>query len=120
MNISIITDAWHPQINGVVHTLNKTKDLLEKRGHKVQIISPNLFKTIPCPTYPEIKLALLPSRKIKKLLADFQPDAVHIATEGPLGLAARNLIVKKGFSYTTSFHTKFPEYIYARCKYHCL
>ena len=116
MNISIITDAWHPQINGVVHTLNKTKDLLEKRGHKVQIISPNLFKTIPCPTYPEIRLALLPSRKIKKLLADFQPNAVHIATEGPLGFAARNLIVKKGFSYTTSFHTKFPEYIYARCK----
>ena len=105
MNVSIITDAWHPQINGVVHTLNKTKDLLEKRGHKVQIISPDLFKTIPCPTYPEIRLALLPSRKIKKLLADFQPDAVHIATEGPLGFAARNLIVKKGFSYTCLLYT---------------
>ena len=72
MNISIITDAWHPQINGVVHTLNKTKDLLEKRGHKVKIISPNLFKTIPCPTYPEIRLALLPSRKIKKLLDNYK------------------------------------------------
>ena len=116
MKISIISDAWMPQVNGVVHTLSHTKRILEKRGHHVQMITPNLFNTFPCPTYPEIRLALFPYNKVKKMIKDFLPDAIHIVTEGPLGLAARNFVVKNGFTYTTSFHTRFAEYIYERSR----
>ena len=116
MKIVIISDAWHPQVNGVVNTLSKTKELLEKKGHNVLMITPNLFKTFPCPTYPEIRLSFFPGNKVKKLIKEFNPDAIHIATEGPLGLAGRNYVVKNGLVCTTSFHTKFAEYIYKRIR----
>ena len=111
MKIVIISDAWHSQVNGVVNTLSKTKELLEKKGHDVLMITPNLFKTFPCPSYPEIRLSFLPGKKVKRLIKEFSPDAVHIATEGPLGIAGRNYVVNNGLIYTTSFHTKFAEYI---------
>ena len=116
MKICIASDAWNPQVNGVVHTLSRTKEYLESRGLEVLMITPNLFKTFPCPTYPEIRLSIFPKSKIEALLNKFKPDCVHIATEGPVGLAMRNLLVHKGMTFTTSFHTRFPEYIKKRTK----
>jgi len=87
--IAIVTDAWFPQVNGVVRTLSRTKQELESRGHRVEVISPHGYQSVPCPTYPEIRLALFAARSVKKRLTTLKPDAVHIATEGPLGLAAR-------------------------------
>ncbi|WP_419176362.1 glycosyltransferase family 4 protein [Desulfosediminicola sp.] len=112
--IAIVTDAWHPQINGVVTTLTQTVKHLENMGHRVKVINPHLFRSIPCPSYPEIRLALAWTRQLKKLLTEFAPNAVHIATEGPLGWAARSACLKKKFPYTTSYHTRFPEYIKMR------
>ncbi len=114
MKILIASDAWQPQINGVVRTLMTTRDTLQRMGHEVAVISPDLFSTLPCPTYPEIRLAFRTSRKIKQIVESFQPDAVHIATEGPLGWATRGFCIKHGYRFTTSFHTKFPEYVEAR------
>ncbi|MBI3344472.1 MAG: glycosyltransferase family 1 protein [Gammaproteobacteria bacterium] len=114
MKIVLVSDAWFPQINGVVTTLFKTKQELEKLGHHVITITPDHFKTIPCPTYSEIRLAIAPSKKVRELLKTFQADAVHIATEGPLGLAARAWCLKQNFPFTTSFHTRFPEYVKLR------
>jgi len=114
MKILIASDAWQPQVNGVVRTLMTTRDYLRKMGHEVQVISPDLFSTIPCPTYPEIRLAYKLGKKIQTIIEDFQPDAVHIATEGPLGWATRRYCIKHGYRFTTSFHTKFPEYAEAR------
>lgn len=114
MKITIVTDAWAPQINGVVRTLQSVVSRLEARGHHIQLITPNLFRSLPCPTYPEIRLALKPRRQVAKLIDEFSPDAIHIATEGPLGLAARHACVKNGLPFTTAFHTRFPEYIAAR------
>src|SRR5215813_1791348 len=85
MKIAIVTDAWKPQVNGVVTTLQRTRQALESRGLTVDVVSPAEFRTVPCPTYPEIRLALWPSGKLAKRLDAFAPDAVHIATEGPLG-----------------------------------
>ena len=87
--IAIVTDAWFPQVNGVVRTLSRTKEELESRGYRVEVISPEGYRSVPCPTYPEIRLALFAARSVKKRLTHLKPDAVHIATEGPLGLAAR-------------------------------
>ena len=89
MRILIVTDAWAPQINGVVRTLLRTRQELEGLGHELRVISPDLFANLPCPTYPEIRLAVLPGRRLPKLIDAFQPCAIHIATEGPLGQAAR-------------------------------
>jgi glycosyltransferase involved in cell wall biosynthesis len=114
MKILIVSDAWLPQINGVVQTFLMTKNLLEKMGHEVKMVTPELFRTIPCPTYPEIRLALRPVKKIGEIIDAFQPESIHIATEGPLGIAARYHCHKRGVKFTTSFHTKFPEYIHAR------
>ncbi len=114
MKILIASDAWQPQVNGVVRTLMTTRDYLHKMGHQVQVISPDLFSTIPCPTYPEIRLAYKLSGKIKKIIETFQPDAIHIATEGPLGWATRGYCIQHKHCFTTSFHTKFPEYVEAR------
>lgn len=115
MKILIISDAWLPQINGVVRTLQTTKLYLEKLGHHVEVISPDLFNTIPCPSYPEIRLVIQPARfKVIDFIRTFRPDCVHIATEGPLGWAGRNACHALNLPFTTSFHTKFPEYIYAR------
>lgn len=114
MNIVIVTDAWYPQVNGVVRTLARTRDELVRLGHRVEVIAPDRFRSIPCPTYPEIRLSILPGRRLRTLIEAAQPDAVHIATEGPLGLAARAWCRKQDFPFTTAFHTQFPEYVKLR------
>ena len=114
MKIAIVTDAWRPQTNGVVKTLSTTADGLRALGHIVHIIEPNQFRTFPCPTYPEIRLAWLPYGRLSDLLEEFGPDAIHIATEGPLGGAARKWCLRHGFTFTKSYHTQFPEYVRAR------
>ncbi len=80
------------------------------------MVTPDRFRTIPCPTYPEIRLAVLPGRKVARMIEDFEPDAIHIATEGPLGIAARGHCLRKGYPFTTAYHTRFPEYVHARCR----
>lgn len=114
MRILLVTDAWYPQMNGVVRTLETVTALLREGGHEVRLVSPQAFRTLPCPTYPEIRLSLLPGRRIAALIDAMAPDAIHIATEGPLGLAARRECLKRGLAFTTSFHTRFPEYVQAR------
>lgn len=114
MKIALVTDAWFPQVNGVVRTFSTTMENCRKAGHETLVIAPDSFKTIPCPTYPEIRLSLFPRRKLTKMLDKFTPDAIHIATEGPLGLAARRYCLKRKFPFTTAYATRFPEYIYAR------
>jgi len=114
MRVIIVTDAWHPQVNGVVRTLETTGRYLERSGFEVRFVTPAAFHTVPCPTYPEIRLALWPGRRVAAMLDDFDPDAVHIATEGPLGQAARRWCRARGRRFTTSFHTQFPEYIRLR------
>lgn len=114
MRIALVTDAWQPQVNGVVRTLNTTVQYLGLAGHTVRAITPLDFRTIPCPTYPSIRLALFPGRRVARLIEDFRPDAIHIATEGPLGLAARRYCVRRKLPFTTAFHTQFPEYIRMR------
>lgn len=114
MKILIVTDAWDPQVNGVVRTLKSTRRELEKMGHVVDMLTPLEFRTIPCPTYPEIRLSLLPRAKVERRLNEAAPDALHIATEGPLGLAARSYAKRHGLSFTTAYHTRFPEYVKAR------
>ena len=108
--ILIVTDAWVPQVNGVVTTLQTVISLLDKKGHDVKVISPDMFNTVPLPTYPEIKLAVLPKRKMERLIDAFAPEKIHIATEGPLGWAARAICLKRSWRFSTSYHTKFPEY----------
>lgn len=114
LSICIVTDAWHPQVNGVVRTLDNLRQNLEAMGHKVSMLTPRLFRTIPCPTYPEIRLSLGARRRTAKLLDAQELDAVHIATEGPLGWAARQWCIKNKVEFTTAYHTAFPEYIAAR------
>ena len=114
MRIALVTDAWFPQVNGVVRTLSRVKQELEVLGHRVEVIAPPAFRTLPCPTYPEIRLALLQGAKVGRLLAASGAEAIHIATEGPLGLAARRWCLRRGLPFTTSYHTRFPEYVAAR------
>ncbi len=114
MRIAIVTDAWHPQINGVVRTLGHTGQHLQNLGHEVLFITPEKFLTYPCPTYPSIRLAVFPKKRVRRMLHEFRPQAVHIATEGPLGQAARGLCLERSLPFTTSYHTQFPEYIRAR------
>jgi len=112
----LASDAWTPQINGVVVTLQNTLRELRSAGHTVEVVGPDRFFNIPCPTYPEIRLALSPKRGLAKILARFQPDAVHIATEGPIGIAMRKLCLRDKVPFTTSYHTRFPEYVHARTR----
>jgi len=112
--IVIVTDAWQPQTNGVVRTLNTTRNMLVALGHDVRVIEPNQFHNFPCPTYPEIRLSWRPAKSIAAQMRALQPNAVHIATEGPLGMAARSWCLKNDWPYTTSYHTQFPEYVRAR------
>lgn len=114
MRILIVSDAWYPQVNGVVRTMDRVIHELTKKDHQICVISPSDFKTIPCPTYPEIRLALFPGRRMGRLIRDFNPDAIHVATEGPLGLCARQWCLRNDFPFTSAFHTKFPEYVHAR------
>lgn len=112
--VLIVTDAWHPQVNGVVRTLEMLGRDLEAMGHRVRYATPEGHVTVPMPTYPEIRLVLFPRRALEKMVDEFRPNAVHIATEGTLGMSARAICLKRGLPYTTSFHTRFPEYVRAR------
>ncbi|HKX06567.1 MAG TPA: glycosyltransferase family 1 protein [Stellaceae bacterium] len=114
MRIALASDAWLPQVNGVVRTLTTVVREATAMGHEVRAITPDRFRTVPCPTYPEIRLALLPGRPVARMIDEFDPDAVHIATEGPLGMAARSHCLRRRLAFTTSFHTRFPEYVAAR------
>jgi glycosyltransferase involved in cell wall biosynthesis len=114
LRIAIVTDAWRPQVNGVVRTLTETKRQLEAAGHTVEMIAPERFTTFPCPTYPEIRLSLAGTKSVGRLIDAFAPDAVHIATEGPLGWAARGACLARKLPFTTAYHTRFPEYVQAR------
>jgi glycosyltransferase involved in cell wall biosynthesis len=114
VKIAIVTDAWRPQTNGVVQTLSTTMQTLRGTGHEVLLIEPSQFRTFPCPTYPEIRLAWFPYRHLAKLLREFAPDCIHIATEATLGMAARSWCRRSRFPFTTSYHTQFPEYVRAR------
>ncbi len=114
MRILIVTDAWFPQTNGVVNTLAQTSAWLGRFGHEVRLITPRDFHTLPCPTYPEIRVAVLPYRMLGRSIASFNPQALHIATEGPLGFAARRYCLRHGLRFTTSYHTQFPHYLSSR------
>ncbi|MGR9088076.1 MAG: glycosyltransferase family 4 protein [Gammaproteobacteria bacterium] len=114
MKIALISDAWHPQINGVVTTLAKTSEALANQGHAVEMITSNRFRTWRCPGYPDVGLAFLCGPDLRKILEDFKPDAIHLATEGCIGFAARRYCLEKGYPFTTSFHTRFPEYFKLR------
>jgi glycosyltransferase involved in cell wall biosynthesis len=114
MRIAIVSDAWRPQINGVVTTLEKTIESARRLGHEVLLISAAGLRSISCPSYPEIRLALLPGRAVRSQLQSFAPQAIHIATEGPLGLAARSHCLRHRLPFTTSYHTQFPDYVQQR------
>ena len=109
MKLALVTDAWVPQVNGVVTTLLELQQGLQARGHHVSLIEPSQFRTFPCPGYREIELAWRPGRRVAQLLDDARPDAIHIATEGPLGSAARRHCLRRGLAFTTAFHTRFPD-----------
>jgi 1,2-diacylglycerol 3-alpha-glucosyltransferase/glucuronosyltransferase len=114
MRILLATDAWEPQVNGVVRTLTRTVAECREMGHEVEVISPDQFKTFPLPTYPEIKLAVGAFEPLQEKFKSFEPEAIHIATEGPIGFAARRICLDWKLPFTTSYHTKFPEYVAAR------
>jgi glycosyltransferase involved in cell wall biosynthesis len=114
MKIALVTDAWAPQVNGVVRTLQAIVAELTRRGHKVHVIAPDQFRSLPCPTYSEIRLALARPGSVGARIAAFAPDAVHIATEGPLGLAARRHCLNRGVRFSTAYHTHFPDYLAQR------
>jgi glycosyltransferase involved in cell wall biosynthesis len=111
VNILIVSDAWYPQVNGVVRTISTVRQELEKLGHTVEVIGPDRFRTVPMPSYPEIRLALGAGRRLRPMIDAMRPDCIHIATEGPLGLAARRYCIKRSIPFTTAYHTRFPEYV---------
>ena len=114
MKILIATDAWHPQVNGVVHTLGHVAREACAFGAKIEFLSPDAFCTLPLPSYPEIRLALPAPGAVERRLERARPDAIHIATEGPLGHAVRRLCIRRGLPFTTSLHTRFPDYLAER------
>lgn len=114
VRIALATDAWKPQVNGVVRSLTATVEQLHLRGHDVEVIHPGHFRTVPCPTYPEIRLALGCAARVRGMLDEMAPDAIHLATEGPVGWAARSWCLRNGRRFTTSFHTRFPDYVSVR------
>ncbi len=116
MRIAIVSDAWRPQINGVVRTIETIVRLLQAEGHEVEVFGPDRFRTLPCPTYPEIRLSLFPSARLHHMLKLYAPDAIHLVTEGPLGWAARAFCLKRDIPFTSAYHTRFPEYVYARIR----
>ncbi|MGH8771419.1 MAG: glycosyltransferase family 4 protein, partial [Burkholderiales bacterium] len=114
MRIAIVSDAWKPQVNGVVTTLAKTGETLRAWGEEVCFVTAQGTKTVPLPTYPDIRVAVFPRKQVRALLDDFSPSAIHIATEGPLGWAARSYCRGLGLKFTTSYHTRFPELLRMR------
>src|SRR4051794_11004789 len=113
-HILVATDAWHPQVNGVVRTLTAMAEAAKGFGVEVSFLTPQSFRTFAMPSYPDLRLALPYPAKIAKLIDAARPDSIHIATEGPIGLLVRRYCRKKGLPFTTSFHTRFPEYVSAR------
>jgi len=111
VNILIVTDAWYPQVNGVVRTISTVCQELQAMGEVVEVIGPDRFRTVPMPTYPEIRLVVAAGRRLNKMIDQMWPNAIHIATEGPLGHAARRYCLKRRIPFTTAYHTRFPEYI---------
>lgn len=116
MKIALVTDAWHPQVNGVVRTLDMVIGLLRDRGHEILVISPDQFRSIPAPGYREICLAFARAQTIGQRIEAFGADAVHLATEGPLCIQARRWCRRNKRSFTTAYHTQFPEYLAKRTK----
>jgi glycosyltransferase involved in cell wall biosynthesis len=114
VRIALASDAWTPQTNGVVTTLRATLETLTALGHEVRVISPQGLRSIACPSYPEIRLAVLPGQHVAREVKAFAPHAIHIATEGPLGLSVRRYCRSRGLPFTTSYHTRYPEYLRAR------
>jgi glycosyltransferase involved in cell wall biosynthesis len=114
MRIAIATDAWFPQVNGVVRTLAATVAELHHRGCEIELITPEKFLTVPLPGYKSIEVAIAPRFSARKLLQAFKPDLVHIATEGPIGWSARGWCKAHGVPFTTAFHTRFPDYVAVR------
>jgi glycosyltransferase involved in cell wall biosynthesis len=114
MKILVATDAWHPQVNGVVRTLSHVAREASALGVKLELLSPDQFRTLPIPSYPEIRLALAGVRSVERRLEQTQPNAIHIATEGPLGHTLRKICLRRGWPFTTSFHTRFPDYLAER------
>lgn len=114
MRLAIATDAWFPQVNGVVRTLSTTIDEVRRRGHAVTVVSPRDFVTVPMPGYAQIRLAVTPRFGLRRQLDAFAPDIVHIATEGPIGWSARRYCLTRGLPFTTAFHTRFPDYAAVR------
>ncbi len=112
--LTLVSDAWHPQVNGVVRTIENTNRELAKMGMEVTMITPDMFRNMGMPTYPEIRLALASYRHVARLIEESRPDYVHIATEGPLGYKARRWCRRRKFRFSTSYHTRFPEYVSAR------
>ena len=114
--ILVVSDAWTPQVNGVVRTLAAVVEHLRRWGDTVEVIGPDRFLNAPTPGYPEIRLAVAPWRGLARMADAFRPDSVHISTEGPLGWAMRRLCLRRGWAFTTCFHTKFPDYLHARTR----
>ena len=114
MRILVATDAWHPQVNGVVRTLAMTAEAARTLGAEFSFLTPESFRTFALPSYRDLRLALPYQAKIARLIAEARPDSIHIATEGPIGLLVRRYCRNNGLPFTTSFHTRFPEYISAR------
>ncbi len=113
MKILLVTDAWAPQVNGVVRTLEKTRETLQSFGHEVEVLAP-AGRTLPCPSYSEIRLTLRPHKVVREAFEKGPFDAIHIATEGPIGLTARRWCIRQKLEFTTSYHTRFPEYLRLR------
>lgn len=114
--ILIVSDAWHPQVNGVVRTLSTVCEHLEREGCTVRVVGPDGFRSLPLPSYPEIRIALAGARRLGRLLDEWHAEALHIATEGPLGMAARRACLRRGLRFTTAFHTRFHDYVHARVR----
>ena len=114
MRFALVSDAWKPQVNGVARTLTALYEGLTAAGHEVFPLTPDLFRTAPCPTDRQVRLAVGARPRLTRLLEALRPDAIHIATEGPLGLAARGYCIKRALHFTTAFHTRYPEYMKAR------
>ncbi|WP_404402678.1 glycosyltransferase family 4 protein [Pelagibacterium halotolerans] len=113
-SVLLVTDAWHPQVNGVVRSLERLREDLWARGLTVNVLSPEGFWTVPMPSYGEIRLCLVNPRNVRKTIRALKPDTIHIATEGPLGAHVRRFCIKNGLPFSTCYHTQFPEYIRAR------
>ena len=113
MKVAIVTDAWSPQVNGVVTTLLDLRHRLLAAGHHITVIEPSAFRRLRCPGYPEIELAWRPGAEVARRLEEDEPEAIHVATEGPLGLAARAYCTRRKLPFTTAFHSRFPEFLTA-------